>query len=117
MYKNLNALHENQFNTKGFEWVDLSHRSESIMVYKRKGFKPKDDVLVILNMTSVPRFAFEITVKNKSKWKEVFNSDSVQYWGTGDVYNPKILINVFNKEDKLYKLRINLPPLGGIILK
>ncbi|HEX8331699.1 MAG TPA: alpha amylase C-terminal domain-containing protein, partial [Segetibacter sp.] len=117
VYKKQNALHEKQFETDGFEWVDLSHRTESVMVYKRKGSKPKDDVLVILNMTSVPRFAFEITVKNKSKWKEVFNSDSVQYWGTGDVYNPKILVSVINKDDKLYKLRINLPPLGGIILK
>jgi 1,4-alpha-glucan branching enzyme len=87
------------------------------VVYKRKGLKPKNDVLVILNMTSVPRFAFEISVTEKLTWKEVFNSDSTKYWGTGDVYNPKILVHTVNKEDKLHKLRINLPPLGGIILK
>ena len=117
VYKKLNALHEKQFDTDGFEWIDLSHRTESVMVYKRKGINEKEDVLVILNMTAVPRFAFEITVKNKSKWKEVFNSDSVQYWGSGNVFNPNIQVALINKEEKLYKLTINLPPLGGIILK
>jgi 1,4-alpha-glucan branching enzyme len=33
------ALHQNQFNQKGFEWVDLNHRQESVISFKRKGKK------------------------------------------------------------------------------
>jgi 1,4-alpha-glucan branching enzyme len=35
------ALHQNQFNQKGFEWVDLNHRQESVISFKRKGKKSR----------------------------------------------------------------------------
>ena len=34
------ALYENQFNIFGFEWVDLQHRGESVVSYRRKGRNP-----------------------------------------------------------------------------
>ena len=72
-------LYEKQFEPEGFEWVDLNHRSESVIVYKRKGKKHKDDVLVILNMTPVVRHDWEIYAHGKSEWKEIFNSDERIY--------------------------------------
>ena len=117
LYRSTAALHVKQFDPEGFEWVDLNHRSESIVVYKRMGLKPKDDVLVILNMTPQPKWDFHVAVNDKKTWKEVFNSDLQKYWGTGDVTNPDINVEVINKDEKNYKLRLNLPPLSGIILK
>ena len=87
------------------------------MVYRRKGKKEKDDILVILNMLPQPHLDFEITVKGKKGWEEVFNSDSVKYWGAGDVFNNEIRSELLHKDEKLYKLILNLPPLAGIILK
>jgi 1,4-alpha-glucan branching enzyme len=60
---------------------------------------------------------FEITLKGKKSWEEVFNSDSTKYYGAGDVYNPKVRTEIINKEELTLKLIINLPPLAGIILK
>jgi 1,4-alpha-glucan branching enzyme len=117
LYQDEPALHEKQFEISGFEWVDLNHRHESIMVYKRVGDKPKEQVLVLLNMTPVPRFNFEVIVRDKKNWEEIFNSDSKKYWGTGDVYNPEVISEVIDKDEKLFKLIINLPPLAGIILR
>jgi 1,4-alpha-glucan branching enzyme len=111
------ALYENQFNQFGFEWVDLNHRSESVMVYKRKGKKPEDDVLVVLNMTPVVRENWEVHVQGKSKWQELFNSDDKQFWGSGNVTNPEVKVTVTDKEENWYKLSLNLPPLGAVILK
>lgn len=111
------ALYENQFNQYGFEWVDLNHRSESVMVYKRKGKKPEDDVLVVLNMTPVVRENWEVHVQGKSKWQELFNSDDKQFWGSGNVTNPEVKVTVTDKEENWYKLSLNLPPLGAVILR
>ena len=117
LYTSQPALYEKQFDPAGFQWVDLSNRSNSIMVFKRCGLKPKDDILVILNMTPLPRYDFEISIKDKKHWKEIFNSDDAKYWGTGDVINYDINLEIINKAEKDYKLRLNLPPLAGIILK
>src|SRR6185503_19555216 len=111
------ALYENQFNIYGFEWIDLNHREESVMVYRRKGKAKTDDLLVILNMTPMVRNDWEIYVREKTYEKEIFNSDNAIYWGTGNVFNPDIRSDLFDKEQKIYRIKINLPPLAGIILK
>ncbi len=111
------ALYENQFNTYGFEWVDLNHRNECVMVYRRKGKNPADDLLIILNMTPVVRNHWTIQVRGKSSWKEIFNSDDKKYWGTGDVFNPEINTRIVDKNDELYEINIHLPPLSALVLK
>ena len=111
------ALYQKQFSPDGFEWVDLNHRIESVVSYCRKGKKIADDLLVILNMTPEIRIDWEIEVSGKNFTKEIFNSDLKKYWGTGDVYNPDIRSEWVNKEEKKYKMIMNLPPLGGIVLK
>jgi 1,4-alpha-glucan branching enzyme len=111
------ALFQNQFNTKGFEWVDLHHRQESVVAYLRKGRKLSDDLLIILNMTPVIRKDWEVEVRGKPYKEEIFNSDLTKYWGAGNVYNPEIRCQQVDKSQEIYKLRLNLPPLSGIILK
>jgi 1,4-alpha-glucan branching enzyme len=111
------ALYENQFNIYGFEWVDLNHREESVIVYRRKGKTKEEDLLVILNMTPVIRQDWQIYIREKTYAKEIFNSDLKNYWGTGNVYNPDIRSELVDEEQKIYRLTLNLPPLAGLVLK
>lgn len=111
------ALFENQFTIYGFEWVDLNHRTETVVSYRRKGKDKADDLLVVLNLTPIVRINWEVYVNEKEFSKEIFNSDDKKYYGTGDVFNPDIRSELVDKEKKLYKLTLNLPPLGGIVLK
>ena len=117
LYQAEPALYEKQFEPGGFEWVDLNHRSDSVLVYKRKGKKEKDDVIVILNVTPVVRHDWEIYVHGKGKWAEIFNSDSKEFWGTGDVYNPTIQSKLVDKASKCYQLKVHLPALGAVVLR
>ena len=117
LYRNEPALYEKQFEVGGFEWVDLNHRAESVMVYKRKGKKEEDDVLVILNVTPVVRNDWEIHVYGKNEWKEIFNSNDKAFWGTGDVFNPEIKAELVNEDDQWYKLKVQLPALGAVVLR
>lgn len=117
LLRNETALHYKQFNIDGFEWVDLNHRAESVIVYKRKGKKKGDDLLIILNMTPVVRNDWQIEVTGKPYSEEIFNSDKTIYWGTGDVYNPELRCELVDKSQKKYLVTVNLPPLAGIILK
>jgi 1,4-alpha-glucan branching enzyme len=111
------AMYINQFNTSGFEWVDLNHRDECIMVYKRKGEKPEDELLVILNMTPEARYDWVIEVYGKEYTREIFNSDNKEYYGTGDVFNKDIRIECIDDETNKYRITLNIPSLAGLILK
>jgi 1,4-alpha-glucan branching enzyme len=117
IFKKSPALFCNQFKTAGFEWVDLQHRKECVMVYKRIGNKRSDDLLIILNLTPVPRIDWKIDITDKIFKKEIFNSDHESYGGTGTVFNPEIRVEIVNKKEKKYQLIVNLPPLAALIIK
>lgn len=117
LLRNEPALYENQFSIYGFEWVDLGHRENSVMVYRRKGKDPENDVLVVLNMTPVVHRDWKLTVQGKAEWKEIFNSDLSEYWGTGDVFNPAIPAVKTGEDDQQYEINLHLPPLAALVLK
>ena len=117
LYTGEPALYQLQFKPKGFEWVDLDHRNEAVVVYKRKGLLPEDDVIIILNFTPVVRYNWQITAYGKKKWVEIFNSDDKAFWGTGDVYNPDIEVILEDEKTDRYSLRLHLPPLGAVVIK
>ncbi|UEG49349.1 1,4-alpha-glucan branching protein GlgB [Ferruginibacter lapsinanis] len=117
LYTSLPALHELQFIPGGFEWVETNQRKEGVIAYKRIGKDRKNDVLVILNLTPVVRKDWKVKIYGKSNWTEVFNSDSKQYWGTGDVFNPAPEITLVEKNTDLYEINLHLPALGSIIMR
>ena len=110
------AFFERQFDTEGFTWEEMTRRSEGVMAYRRRAHKEKDDAVVILNVTPMPRHDFPIWLNGKKKWKEVFNTDDKKYYGSGNVFNPDISTMLVDKEQKRYELKLHLPPLAAIIL-
>ncbi len=116
LYKNEPALYEHQFDAKGFEWIDLNNRNESVICYRRKGKRSHNDMLIILNMTPIVRNDWKVYAKDKPHWKEVYNSDDKKYWGTGDVLNPSIEAKLVDKKSRMFEINVHLPALGGIVL-
>lgn len=117
LYASQPALYQLQFEKGGFEWVDLNHREEGIIAFKRKGIDKNEDILVILNMTPVVRSDWKIKVTGKAEWVEIFNSDNLNFWGTGDVYNPAVKVKLVDKYAYLYEINIHLPALGAVIFR
>ena len=116
IYKNNPALYELQFDPTGFEWVEINKREEAVIAFKRKGLKPENDILVVMNMTPVPRHQFPIHVAEKKVWNEIFNSDAKKYGGTGDLTNTSILVHPQDEKGEWSQVLLNLPALSAIVL-
>ena len=118
LLKSEKALHERQFNPDGFSWHDLSHRQESVITFMRFSAEGNEQLIVILNMTPVERKDWCIRVDEQSSWTEIFNSDHESFWGTGHFKNEQQLDSIADTENSdVFQVKINLPPLGGIIIK
>jgi 1,4-alpha-glucan branching enzyme len=117
LYKNQPALYEYQFEQRGFEWVELNRRENGIIAYKRKGKHRDDDILVVMNVSSNNYYQTPITVKGKSNWKEIFNSNDIAYWGTGENLNPLPTIHSTDKKRKLCEIIIDVPALSAMIFR
>lgn len=115
LYRNEKAFYENQFDSRGFEWVEADDQENSVYIYLRKGKKEDDVLMVVLNLT--PRVLdYTIGVPAGSQWNVVFNSDDEKYAGSG------VRADIFKEEEEEYKghqksISINLPPLSGIVLR
>ena len=117
LYKDHPALYEYQFDQKGFEWVDLEHRYEGIMVYKRKGKHRSDDMVIILNVTKTEYPEWKFNLKGKTHWKEVFNSNNVAYWGNGQHVNNPVVMSPIDKKKKIFEIKMSIPALSAVIFQ
>jgi 1,4-alpha-glucan branching enzyme len=117
LYTATPALYIKQFEYYGFEWVIVSDYDNCVLAYKRKGFEPEDDLLVILNMTPIPREDYLIALEEEATWEEILNSDDPQFFGSGVMNTSPVKTEqqYFNGKD--YTLKLRLPPLGALILK
>ena len=117
LYKSHPALYELQYEASGFEWVELNQRQEGIIAFKRNGKDPEQAILVVFNMTPVPRHQFPIQVQGKTIWKEIFNSDDQVFWGSGNVNNQNVPCALLDGTNQLIEIHLELPPLAAVVLK
>ncbi|MEE1945082.1 1,4-alpha-glucan branching protein GlgB [Pedobacter sp. KR3-3] len=117
LYRTEPALYQYNFSYEGFEWINADDMDHSVFTYCRKGSKPKDTLLVVLNLTPVYRENFRLGVPAKGKWKEIFNTDASEFYGSNKL-NPKAIAteNIDCNHHK-QSIAINLPPLGAVIFK
>ncbi|GBD97874.1 MAG TPA: 1,4-alpha-glucan branching protein GlgB [Nitrospirae bacterium] len=117
LYRSEPALYELDFSTKGFEWVDFGDYEKSVVSFIRWAKDPADFMLFVFNFTPVPRYNYRIGVHIDGFYREVLNSDSELYWGSGAGNYGGVHAEPVLWEGKPYSLSLNLPPLGVLIFK
>ena len=117
LYTSQPALFEYQFDRKGFEWVDLDHRAECVIVYKRMGRRRSNDLLVVFNMTPVERRDWTIRVAGKKAWKIILSSDESRFWGAGRFSGQQVEVSALDKKEKTYEIKLHLPALSAMVLQ
>lgn len=115
LYRKQKALHEISFDGTGFEWIDMSDRASSVIVFLRKGNNPEDRTVVVMNMTPVPRESYRIGLPFGGAWKEALNSDAIEFGGSG-VVNGHVHAENLNWQGRSHSAELTLPPLGGVVL-
>ncbi|WP_439127483.1 1,4-alpha-glucan branching protein GlgB [Polaribacter sp.] len=117
LYKKEKAFHQKQFTAEGFEWIDHGDHENSVLSYIRKGENEKDNIIVICNLTPIPRENYRIGVPKEGSLKEIFNSDAKKFFGSGNYKNTKIKVDNTTWNNKENSTELNLPPLAMIALK
>ncbi|WP_055448154.1 1,4-alpha-glucan branching protein GlgB [Lacinutrix mariniflava] len=117
LYKTEPALSQKQFSQDGFEWIDYNDAENSVLVYIRKGNQQKDNVIVICNMTPLPRENYRIGLPKKGTLKQIFNSDDKVFYGSGDFNNTTITSKAKKWQSRTHSTEVTIPPLAMIVLK
>ncbi|MEG1409202.1 MAG: 1,4-alpha-glucan branching protein GlgB [Terrisporobacter sp.] len=118
IYKNERAMYEIDNHHSGFDFIDPHNINQSVIVLMRKGKKKEDFIIAVLNFTPVVYNQYRIGVPYKGLYEEVFNSDNIKYYGSGQTMEE---INLYSQDlnwhNKDYSINIKVPPLGAVFIK
>ena len=110
-YRDTPAMHENDYDWNGFQWVALDDYQKSVIAFRRIA-EDGSEILCVCNFQPVTREKYRVGVPVYGVYKEVFNSESEEWGGTG-IGNPGEIKAKNGKEHELdYHIVLTLPPLG-----
>jgi 1,4-alpha-glucan branching enzyme len=110
------ALHDLDCEGAGFEWVDCNDSENSVVSFLRRS-RSGEEIAVVCNFTPVPRQSYRMGVPRAGFWRELLNSDSRDYWGSGQGNLGGVEAAPAGYHGRRYSLSLTLPPLAAVFLK
>jgi 1,4-alpha-glucan branching enzyme len=117
LYSQEPALHEQDCDPAGFEWIDGSDADNSVIAYLRKGKSPGEPLLAVFSFTPVPLDNYRVGVPSAGFWREILNSDAEEYGGSGRGNLGGVESEAIPTHGRPHSLSLTLPPLGMIFLQ
>ena len=115
-YKSHKALWENDRDWDGFQWLVADDNCNNVLVFRRTARDGKSLVLAV-NFSPVALEGYRFGVPPKARYEEVFNTDDVQ-WGGSGVTNPEPIETEFiPSHQQAQSIALRISPLGAVILR
>jgi 1,4-alpha-glucan branching enzyme len=115
------ALHRLDCEAAGFEWIEPDDREHSVFAWMRRA-PGAPAVLVVCNMTPVPRPGYRLGVPAPAAggppaWREVLNTDSAHYGGS-NLGNGGLALAAQPQpwQRQEASIELTLPPLAALFL-
>ena len=83
LHREIPALHARDCEPDGFRWIVVDDADQSVVAWLRFGGPEDAPVAIVCNFTPVPRPGYRFGLPAPGRWREVFNSDAVDYGGSG----------------------------------
>ena len=117
LYQREPALHENDFEWTGFRWIDSNDSDNSVFSFLRFPKLGGESIVVVSNLTPVPRIGYRLGVPDPGFYEEILNTDSEYYWGSnmgneGGRHSEPVAWHGYPQS-----VVLDLPPLSTLMLK
>ncbi len=117
LYRAEPSLWQHDFDTGGFWWLDCSDTESSILSFVRQDPEGRHPVVVILNLTPVPRSHYRLGLPQPGKWREVLNSDSAVFGGSNEGNLGGVIAGEHKSHNQPWSAEFTLPPLSIMAFK
>ncbi|WP_417582756.1 1,4-alpha-glucan branching protein GlgB [Pelagibacterium sp.] len=116
VYRELPALHERDCEPEGFEWIIANDHANSVLAWVRKA-PDAAPVVVITNLTPVPREQYRLPMPAAGRWIERINTDAGWYAGSNTGNQGVVTATKGNEFGYPATAEVVLPPLSTLILQ
>ncbi|PSR31456.1 MAG: 1,4-alpha-glucan branching enzyme [Sulfobacillus benefaciens] len=115
IYSQHDALFAFDYDPQGFEWRELNDRDASVLSFVRQS--RAEEILCVFNFTPVPRYGYRLGVSSHADWREILNTDSVEYGGSNQGNGGHVQSEHTPWQGRPVSLNLTLPPLGALFLE
>lgn len=119
LYTREPALHRADDQPSSFLWLVGDDAANSVIAYIRRTGEddPEPDILVVANLTPVPRHDYRIGVPTAGLWHEILNTDATDYGGSGMGNGGQVMALEEPSHGRPASLSLTLPPLATLLLR
>ncbi|MEO7337685.1 MAG: alpha amylase C-terminal domain-containing protein, partial [Caldimonas sp.] len=117
LYRAEPALHQFDFSSEGFEWIDSHDAANSVIAFLRHPSGPGPTLLVVCNFTPMQRDRHAIGVPEPGYWRELLNTDATDYGGSGVGNQGGLVTEAHRAQGRTDSLRLTLPALSMLVFK
>jgi 1,4-alpha-glucan branching enzyme len=114
LYREHSPLWRVDHEWTGFRWIDVGDRQNSVISYAR--LDGDAHVVVVLNLTPVPRHNYRIGVPAGVRYTVALSSDDEQWGGSGCHEAASVMAEAVPYHGHEWSVELLLPPLGAMIL-
>lgn len=111
-YQNAPALWQKDVMSSGFQWLIGDDGSGNTLAFARWA-NDGSALISVTNFSPVPHERYRLPVPKSGPWKEIINTDSLKYGGSGFVNSDLVLTDVESHGCE-NSLLMRLPPLATI---
>ncbi len=108
-YLEESSLWELDHEREGFQWINPGDYSQSVIAFIRKDAGRRFTVVVCSFIPAVHNY-YRVGVPRPGNYREVFNSDSEEYGGSGQVNESILQASDINWHNQPYSLVVKVPP-------
>jgi 1,4-alpha-glucan branching enzyme len=116
-YRHNNALYCKDQDPSAFEWVECDDSENSVLIFRRLGIKPEDELVIAINLLGGAHEGFRMGVPSLGTYTEVFNTDALAFGGSGVTNTGDFLSEDIPWNRAKQSIRLRVPPYGCTILK
>ena len=110
------ALYERDFDPSGFAWIEPNDADGNVVAFSRWSAGGERVVVCVANLAPVAREAYRLGLPRAGRWREVVNTDSALYGGSGVGNLGGVEADGPAWHDQGWSAALTLPPLGVLWL-
>jgi 1,4-alpha-glucan branching enzyme len=118
-YRNRPQLYASDHDSDGFRWIDVQNAADSMLAFLRVAPRGESGapIVCVFNATPVPRNDYIVGVPAAGEYRVEIDSDASVYGGSGYCTQRAIQSSAQASHGFPYSLRLQVPPLAGVILE
>jgi 1,4-alpha-glucan branching enzyme len=116
VYAETAALWQVDGNSEGFRWIDAGNVDQSVLSFVRMDAEGRPGLACVANFSPAVYHGFRVGLPVAGAWREVINTDAVDYGGSGQGNMGKVETEPMSWHGFDQSATLTVPPLGVVWL-